>query len=295
MRRRRPRPAPDAQRVSTGSATALLYVLTGAGGPRRARAHRRDHLEADRGRVAGDQARSGSRSSGTSTWDPRARDLRRPRVHHRHAVTSFGALLIAAPLSIAIGLFLSELAPPAIRGPIGSLIDMLAAVPSVVIGLWGIFVLGPFIAHTIEPLLHNVARLRSRSSARRTRGRRLHGDARACDHGRPRSPRRSAASSSSSVPRDLEEARSGSARRAGRWSGASSLPYVRGGVVAAMILGLGRALGEAIAVTQVIGNGVPLSAQPLRAREHAREPDREPVLRAHDTTLEPCLARSTSG
>ena len=55
-------------------------------------------------------------------------------------VTGFGALLIAAPLSIAIGLFLSELAPPSIRGPIGSLIDMLAAVPSVVIGLWGIYV-----------------------------------------------------------------------------------------------------------------------------------------------------------
>ena len=68
-------------------------------------------------------------------------------------VTSFGALLLAAPLSIAIGLFLSELAPPAIRGPIGSLIEMLAAVPSVVIGLWGIFVLGPFMRVHIEPFL----------------------------------------------------------------------------------------------------------------------------------------------
>ena len=53
-------------------------------------------------------------------------------------------------------------------------------------------------------------------------------------------------------------ARSGSARRAGRWCGASILPYVRGGVVAAVLLGLGRALGEAIAVTQVIGNFIPL-------------------------------------
>src|SRR5262249_15643531 len=63
-------------------------------------------------------------------------------------VTSFGPLLIAAPLSIAIGLFLSELAPPSIRGPVGSLISMLAAVPSVVVGLWGIFVLGPFMRTT---------------------------------------------------------------------------------------------------------------------------------------------------
>ena len=64
-------------------------------------------------------------------------------------------MLLAAPLSIAIGLFLSELAPPAIRGPIGSLIEMLAAVPSVVIGLWGIFVLGPFMRVHIEPFLHD--------------------------------------------------------------------------------------------------------------------------------------------
>ena len=68
-------------------------------------------------------------------------------------VTSFGAILISAPLSIAIGLFLSELAPPSIRGPIGTLIDMLAAVPSVVVGLWGIFVLAPFDAQHVQPFL----------------------------------------------------------------------------------------------------------------------------------------------
>ena len=62
-------------------------------------------------------------------------------------------MLLAAPLSIAIGLFLSELAPPAIRGPVGTLIEMLAAVPSVVIGLWGIFVLAPFDAQHVEPFL----------------------------------------------------------------------------------------------------------------------------------------------
>jgi phosphate transport system permease protein len=59
-------------------------------------------------------------------------------------VTSFGAIILSAPLSVAIALFLSEIAPPAIRGPAGTLIEMLAAVPSVVIGLWGIYVLAPF-------------------------------------------------------------------------------------------------------------------------------------------------------
>src|ERR1044071_5137876 len=71
-------------------------------------------------------------------------------------VTSFGAMLLSAPLSIAIGLFLSELAPPWVRTPVGSLVDMLAAVPSVVIGLWGIYVLAPFDAQHVAPAIHAV-------------------------------------------------------------------------------------------------------------------------------------------
>src|SRR5579872_7269031 len=70
-------------------------------------------------------------------------------------VTSFGAMLLSAPLSVAIGLFLSELAPPAVRVPVGTLVDMLAAVPSVVIGLWGIYVLAPFDANHVQPLIHD--------------------------------------------------------------------------------------------------------------------------------------------
>src|SRR5665213_2405358 len=68
-------------------------------------------------------------------------------------VTSFGAVLIAGPVSIAIGLFLSELAPSSVRGLIGTLIEMLAAVPSVVVGLWGIYVLAPFDAQHLQPFL----------------------------------------------------------------------------------------------------------------------------------------------
>src|SRR6266508_4663555 len=70
------------------------------------------------------------------------------------AVTAFVALLIATPLSIAIGLYLSEMAPKGIRGVIASLVEMLAAIPSVVLGLWGILVLGPFMAHHVDPWLH---------------------------------------------------------------------------------------------------------------------------------------------
>ncbi len=171
-------------------------------------------------------------------------------------VTGLGGLVIAAPLSIAIALFLSELAPPAIRGPIGSLIDMLAAVPSVVIGLWGILVLVPFVVGDIEPFLH-----------------RYFGWIPIFGSPSPlgvfpamivlaimATPIISSICRELfvSVPRELEEAAIGLG--ATRWEMVRGvvIPQVKGGVVAATILGLGRALGEAIAVTQVIGNGYPL-------------------------------------
>jgi phosphate transport system permease protein len=175
-------------------------------------------------------------------------------------VTSFGAVLLAAPLSIAIGLFLSELAPSAVRGPIGTLIEMLAAVPSVVVGLWGIFVLGPFMLNHVEPFLHDYFGWIP-----------LFG-------GTPQQsgvlpaifvltimivPITSSVCRElfASVPRDVKEASLGLG--ATRWEMVRGvvLPYVKGGMVAAITLGLGRALGEAIAVTQVIGN----TLQPLQS------------------------------
>ena len=170
-------------------------------------------------------------------------------------VTSFGALLIAAPLSIGIGLFLSELAPPAIRGPVGSLISMLAAVPSVVVGLWGIFVLGPFMRTEIEPFFQSFLGWTPFFT------------------GTPQQagvmiaivvlammmiPITSSICQELfiNVPRDMKEASIGLG--ATRWETVRGVivPYVKGGVVAAVTLGLGRALGEAIAVTQVIGNSL---------------------------------------
>lgn len=174
-------------------------------------------------------------------------------------VTSFGAILIAAPLSIAIALFLSELAPSAIRGPVGTLVEMLAAVPSVVYGLWGIYVLAPFDANHLQPFLSSVL-----------------GWIPVFAHGGDRVastvftailvltimaiPITSSICRELflSVPADIEEASIGLG--ATRWEMVRTVvvPSVRGGVVAAVILGLGRALGEAIAVTQVIGNFIPL-------------------------------------
>jgi phosphate transport system permease protein len=197
-----------------------------------------------------------------STWNPVATTLFPQGVYGARwfligtLITAFGGLLIAAPVSIAIALFLSELAPPKVRGPIGSLIDMLAAVPSVVIGLWGIYVLLPFCYTDLEPWLHGAFGFIP-----------LFG-----------SPEPSgvfpailvlaimatpivtaiARELFASVPRELKEAAVGLG--ATRWEVIRGvvIPQVRGGVVAGIVLGLGRALGEAIAVTQVIGNNYPL-------------------------------------
>jgi phosphate transport system permease protein len=174
-------------------------------------------------------------------------------------VTSFGAMLLAAPLSIAIALFLSELAPPAVRGPVGTLVEMLAAVPSVVVGLWGIFVLAPFNAQHVQPFISSFLGWIPLFSNGQDKVESTVFTAiivltmmtipittsicRELFLG---------------VPDDIEEASIGLG--ATRWEMVKTVivPSVRGGVVAAIILGLGRALGEAIAVSQVIGNFIPL-------------------------------------
>jgi phosphate transport system permease protein len=191
-----------------------------------------------------------------STWNP-VTDVYGAREYVIGTlVTSLGALLIAAPLSVAIGLFLSELAPPAVRGPVGSLVDMLAAVPSVVVGLWGIYVLLPVVHGNVEPWLHSALGFIP-----------IFGSPQAAGVfpamlvlAIMATPITSSICRElfSSVPRELEEAAIGLG--ATRWEMVKGvvIPSVKGGVVAGIILGLGRALGEAIAVTQVIGNGVPI-------------------------------------
>ena len=169
------------------------------------------------------------------------------------ALTSLLALLIGGPLAIAIALFLSELAPRGVRGIIGTLVEMLAAIPSVVLGLWGILVMGPFLAHHVEPWLHSafgwlpIFGERSTGSDVFVAGlilaimivpivasicRELF----------------------LSIPQELEEG--ALALGATRWEMVRGvvLSGSRPGIAAALILGLGRALGEAIAVTQVIGS-----------------------------------------
>jgi phosphate transport system permease protein len=170
-------------------------------------------------------------------------------------VTAFVALLIAVPLAIAIGLFLSELAPRALRTPVGTMVELLAAIPSVVLGLWGILILGPFLNEHVEPFM--------------------------IDHlgfipyldGFPSPvgllpacliltlmvvPIVASISRElfTSVPGDLKQG--SMALGSTRWEMVRgvAIPQVSGGLVAAVMLGFGRAVGEAIAVAQVIGGSL---------------------------------------
>ena len=170
-------------------------------------------------------------------------------------VTALVALLIAVPLAIAIGLFLSELAPRALRTPVGTMVELLAAIPSVVLGLWGILILGPFLNEHIEPFM--IAHL---------------GFIPFLD-GYPSPvgllpacliltlmvvPIVASISRElfTSVPGELKHG--AMALGSTRWEMVRgvAMPQVSGGLVAAVMLGFGRAVGEAIAVAQVIGGSL---------------------------------------
>lgn len=195
----------------------------------------------------------------TSMWDPVADQFGALPFIYGTLVSSFIALLIAVPLSIATAAYLTELAPVWVRQPLVSLIEMLAAIPSVILGLWGIFVMVPWlrdypfpwlkrlfgwtpfftgpiygpsmlaggiiIAVMILPIITSVSREILRS-----------------------------------VPDLQREAAYGLG--ATRWEATriAVLSYAKKGLFGAVILGLGRALGETMAVTMVIGNTPEIAA-----------------------------------
>ena len=192
----------------------------------------------------------------TSGWDPNKKVFGAATFIFGTAVTSFGALLLATPISIAIALFLSELAPKGIRAVVAPLVEMLAAIPSVVLGLWGILVLGPFIVNTLGPALNGTLGWLPIFSTKPTVGSNMFAAILILTI--------MIIPIISSICRELflgvpQELKDGAlALGATRWEVIRGVvfPYTRAGIAAALILGLGRAVGEAIAVTQVIGNNV---------------------------------------
>ena len=171
------------------------------------------------------------------------------------AVTSAMALILALPIGIAIGLFLSLLRPGRIAAVIGPLVELLAAIPSVVLGLWGILVLGPVLAHPIEPWLHDVLGWIPIFSDPSLTGLGVFTAGLILTIMVVPIIASISRELFLSVPADLKDG--ALALGMTRWEMVRGvvLSSTRSGLAATAILGLSRAMGEAIAVTQVIGGG----------------------------------------
>jgi len=181
-------------------------------------------------------------------------------------LTSFIAMLIAVPVGLMIAFFLTELCPQWLRRPIGIAIELLAGIPSIIYGIWGLFVFAPFLQETLQPFLINslgntplIAPLFA---------------------GPPYGIGMLTAGLIlaimvlpfiTSITRDVFEAVPGVLKEAAYGLGCTTwevvrnvvLPYARVGVIGAIMLALGRALGETMAVTFVIGNAHRISASVL--------------------------------
>jgi phosphate transport system permease protein len=196
---------------------------------------------------------------GSSEWDPVRENFGALPAIYGTLLSSIIGLIIAVPISLGAAIFLVEIAPSWLRGPASFLIEMLAAIPSVIIGLWGLYFLVPFIRSPIESWLgSNLGFL-------------------PLFQGPPFGvgflaagimltimiiPIITAMSRDAilAVPNQQREAML--ALGSTRWEmiRRTVLPYCNSGLVGAVILGLGRALGETMAVTMVIGNSYKLTA-----------------------------------
>jgi phosphate transport system permease protein len=189
----------------------------------------------------------------SSIWDPVLEQFGAFPLIFGTLVSSLIALAIAVPLSLGVAIYLTEFAPKAIRQPVAFLISLLAAIPSVVYGLWGIFVLIPILRKSVFPLLRSALGFLP------------------FFQGPIYGPSMLAAGIIlaimvmpfvMSVSREVLMAVPNTQREASlalgatRWEAVITtvVPYARSGILGAVILGLGRALGETMAVTMLIGN-----------------------------------------
>jgi phosphate transport system permease protein len=199
----------------------------------------------------------------TQSWNPVTEKFGALAPIYGTIVTSLIAMLIAVPVGLLIAMFLTELCPMFLRRPIGIAIELLAGIPSIIYGIWGLFVFAPFLQATLQPFLigafGNIPILSS------------------LFEGPPYGIGVLTASLIlaimvlpfiTSISRDVFEAVPPVLKEAAYGVGCTTwevvryvvLPYTRVGVIGGVMLGLGRALGETMAVTFVIGNAHKISA-----------------------------------
>ena len=197
-----------------------------------------------------------------TAWDPVREDFGALPSIYGTVVSSLLAILIATPISIGIAIFLTEMAPPWLQRPVGLGVEMLAAVPSIIYGMWGLFIFAPIMAKTVQPWL------------------KAHLGVLPFFQGIPMGIGMMTASIIlaimiipfiASVARDVFSLVPAMSKESAYGLGATTwevirgvvIPHTRSGLVGAIFLGLGRALGETMAVTFVIGNAHKISASLL--------------------------------
>ncbi len=197
-----------------------------------------------------------------TAWDPVREDFGALTSIYGTVVSSLLAILIATPISIGIAIFLTEMAPPWLQKPVSLGVEMLAAVPSIIYGMWGLFVFAPIMARTVQPWLKS------------------HLGMLPIFQGIPMGIGMMTAAVIlaimvipfiTSVARDVFSLVPAMSKESAYGLGATTwevirgvvIPHTRSGLVGAIFLGLGRALGETMAVTFVIGNAHKISASLL--------------------------------
>ncbi len=202
----------------------------------------------------------------TETWNPVTDKFGALASISGTITTSIIAMVIAVPIGIGVAIFLTELCPPVLRRPLGIAIELLAGIPSIIYGIWGLFVLAPFLQQYIEPaLIGTFANIPGLSSV---------------FAGPPYGIGTFTAGFVlaimvlpfiTSISRDVFETVPPVLKEAAYGVGSTTwevvwnvvIPYTRVGVIGGVMLGLGRALGETMAVTFVIGNAHRISASIL--------------------------------
>jgi phosphate transport system permease protein len=197
------------------------------------------------------------------TWDPVQEVYGALPFIYGTLVTSFGALVLAGFAGVGAAIYLAEMAPGKVRTPLSFMVELLAAIPSIVYGIWGLFVLAPVLREDIVPILKSTLAWTGLFT------------------GPFYGPSVLTASVVlalmvlpivTAVSRDVLLAVPVAQREAMLGLGATRwevirgavLPYARSGILGALILGLGRAVGETMAVTMVIGNRSEISASFLK-------------------------------
>jgi len=199
----------------------------------------------------------------TNVWNPVKGEFGGLAAVYGTLMTSFIALLIGVPVSFGIALFLTEMCPPILKRPLGTAVELLAAVPSIIYGMWGLFIFAPLFGDYVQPLLtQTVGRLPVVG---------------ALFQGAPNGIGILTAGIIlsvmvipfiASVMRDVFEVVPPVLKESAYGVGATTwevvwnvvLPYTKVGVIGGIMLGLGRALGETMAVTFVIGNAYRIRA-----------------------------------